>query len=475
MLNVVAGTAGIAYLFRELGLAVQLGSATAMLSLFVIAAFVRFWFFRFHFDDAGLRIRQGVIRKTSKDIPFERVQAINIRRSLADRAFGLSTVMFDTAGSQAVEAELPGVTEDFVRDLRRRIDDARQEHGHEAPLEAGPDPEGRLLLALSPADMVRIGLTDRSVLVGAAGLVVLGQQYTEAILAFAKDVITQASAEVAQAGLVVAFLVGGALLLLGFGLYLLVMIAVAFFRYYNYQLFEENDVFRSRAGLTTRKEVTVNRLKVQVFQVKQTVLMTFMRRCRLYVLPVGGISAPDANLSAQPLSVPLMAVDEVTPMASRILEDRVDFVLNPASEEFAPVSPVYMRPKLLAYGVLPMLAAVAGLLPFVGAHAWWAVLWLPLVGLLVFRAWRTRGYWHADYGIVGRQGVLGRTLSGGLFRKAQSVEVSQSPLERRHGLGTLVIGLAAGSVSVPYIDWETACRLRDYTLYKVESSQRPWH
>ena len=35
--------------------------------------------------------------------------------------------------------------------------------------------------------------------------------------------------------------------------------------------------------------------------------------------------------------------------------------------------------------------------------------------------------------------------------------------------------MASGSVRIPYIDHDAAGQLRDYILYKVESSRQAWH
>jgi hypothetical protein len=35
--------------------------------------------------------------------------------------------------------------------------------------------------------------------------------------------------------------------------------------------------------------------------------------------------------------------------------------------------------------------------------------------------------------------------------------------------------MASGSVRIPYIDHDKAKQLRDYILFKVESSQKAWH
>ena len=51
----------------------------------------------------------------------------------------------------------------------------------------------------------------------------------------------------------------------------------------------------------------------------------------------------------------------------------------------------------------------------------------------------------------------------------------RSPLQRRKGLASLDVALASGAITIPFIDFAEACQLRDYILYKVESSDQPWH
>ena len=106
------------------------------------------------------------------------------------------------------------------------------------------------------------------------------------------------------------------------------------------------------------------------------------------------------------------------------------------------------------------------------------LLWLASIlpaALVAWLRWRRQGYLHDDDGLASRSGFLGRKVDAFLFRKAQSVAVVQSPLQRRKGLATLNVQLACGPLSVPYIDHGVASRLRDYMLYRVESGRRRWH
>ncbi len=74
------------------------------------------------------------------------------------------------------------------------------------------------------------------------------------------------------------------------------------------------------------------------------------------------------------------------------------------------------------------------------------LLWLALVAFLAWHAWRwpPRAYEHTSYrvddqGIEIRTGVFWRVVINVPRSRVQHIDVSQGPLERRYGLGTLVI------------------------------------
>ena len=77
--------------------------------------------------------------------------------------------------------------------------------------------------------------------------------------------------------------------------------------------------------------------------------------------------------------------------------------------------------------------------------------------------------------MVLRKGFIGYQTSAFLYRKVQRISVTQTLFQERKGLATIRFFLASGSLRIPYVDFQMAKDLRDYILYKVESSQRPWH
>jgi membrane protein YdbS with pleckstrin-like domain len=105
--------------------------------------------------------------------------------------------------------------------------------------------------------------------------------------------------------------------------------------------------------------------------------------------------------------------------------------------------------------------------------------WLALAGLTVwhFRRWPAIAYRHASYrvddlGIEIRQGVIWRTITNVPRSRVQHTDVSQGPLERKFGLGTLVIhtaGTAHARVTLEGLEHETARRIRAFLLPAGES------
>ncbi|MXX77422.1 MAG: PH domain-containing protein, partial [Gemmatimonadales bacterium] len=171
-------------------LRILLLSFGAVLVLPFVAGALQWACFRFRIAEDRLLIRKGVLRKAALDLPHERVQGINVRRSPVDRLFGLVTVTLDTSGSVQAEGKLPSIKTEVADWLQRSVTAIRPVVGGATADEGGSgatgasrsaDAEGArsatgpgsVLLQLGPADMVRIGLASRNFIFVAALIGVL--------------------------------------------------------------------------------------------------------------------------------------------------------------------------------------------------------------------------------------------------------------------------------------------------------------
>ena len=453
--------------------ALGLVGVTVLLAAIAVA---RYLFFRYRIDAQGVQIRQGVFKRDELDLKFHRIQGVNVEQSLVYRWRGLATVSFDTAGSARQEGHLPAVTLQFADALRRQIDERRQavsRTDEDQPMLPTP-----VLVQLDNADMLRIGLTDPTVLIVLAALPALFPYVDDDTWDSAQRTVDTATAELADlAPSLLAALAASALLVVLIVL-LGATIASAFLRFHGYRLALEGSVFRARAGLLTRKEVVMDASKIQQLRLTQSLALRCFGRYRLRALPAtSGEGDGSGDLAtAQTLHVPILTPDAALDLRDRMLPNEGEgLCLLPRNERFVAISTRYIRARVMAVGMLPALPATLAAMPLVGPVALFGLAWIALVAIFAWQSWRRRAYMHDDQGLAYRSGLLGYNVDVLLFRKVQGATTVQSPMQRRHGLATLHIHLASGSVTVPFIDREAACRLRDYMLYKAESSRAPWH
>ncbi len=127
-----------------------------------------------------------------------------------------------------------------------------------------------------------------------------------------------------------------------------------------------------------------------------------------------------------------------------------------------------------------LVLAVAGSIVWVAANpASWvvalmAIVWALITGLLAWwlHKWPALSHEYASFtvnaeGIEIRRGVLWRTVISVPRSRVQHTDVSQGPLERRYGLGTLDIytaGTDHAKVDLHGLDHENALEIRNHLL-----------
>jgi uncharacterized protein len=123
---------------------------------------------------------------------------------------------------------------------------------------------------------------------------------------------------------------------------------------------------------------------------------------------------------------------------------------------FVGVTTLWVASQRLALGLLLIPLWIAA----IGALAWHLQRW-PAI------AYRYTSYRVDDAGLEILRGVYWRTVTNVPRSRIQHTDVSQGPLERRHGLGTLVVytaGTAHSEVKLPGLEFTIAQRIRTHLL-----------
>ena len=106
-----------------------------------------------------------------------------------------------------------------------------------------------------------------------------------------------------------------------------------------------------------------------------------------------------------------------------------------------------------------------------GAIAGAAAVVLVLAALLLpQRRYRSWGYRMEEDELHIQHGLWTRARTVVPFGRVQHIDVTHGPLERRFGLGTLVLhtaGTRSGAVDLPGLEYEEAGRMRDHIREKI--------
>ena len=445
-------------------------AASGFALITVTTSILRYWFFRFRITDDAVLVREGVINKKQLDIKFSRIQGINTEQSFIFRFFDLVTISFDTAGTSGSEGQLPAVKADFSEALKEKIGRAAKDAPEtDIAISSGASEP---ILKLDWRDMIKIGLSDRRAFVLLALIAPFFEQISEEFGQAIANAIEDVAADVAAMGTAIAATLLGTLVLFVVILLVLGSIVAAFLRYHNFRLYLENNRLRSTGGLFTRHEATMETGKVQVARVSQGLVMRWSSRLRIVLKQASSAKQRISKSFTIPAAPPGFQQGFLADVyAPELGETDLDF----DSPSLRRVDVRFLRPLIVYFGILPAIA-VSGVMYFVaGLDTPVFLLWLPIWALIQFQVWRRLAYNVTADALVRRSGFLARKLDVFLLRKVQRVTIAQSPYQRRKGLASIRFYLASGSIRVPYIKASDAEAIRDYVLYKVESSRKSWH
>ncbi len=451
-------------------------AATAFAVIVSTVAFLRYWYFGYRISDQAIVIRDGVIKKTRLDLKFDRIQAINSEQNVIFRLFGLLTVKFDTAGSSGEEGYLPAIRTSLASELKTML---KGHHSEDASQLAGEgvlapdDPAPRAVLRRSVGEIVRYGLSSNQAFIYLAFLAPFSQPIADRIEGL---VDKQAILDVASSAAMFGLGQGAAI---GIGLFIGIFIFVktisvigAVLRYHGYDLVADKRVLRAKGGLLTRHENSIGFAKIQTVNLNQGLILRLFRR---YTLRARQAASSQRN-RRRCFVIPIALPDELPGLAELLFRREFGGLdLDPASPSYRPISLLYFKSRLMVAGVIPAALAMVLAFPMLGWASLWVLAWVPASGLVFWGRYRRLGVLVTRDGLALRSGFIGYRLTAHLFRKVQRVSVTQSPLQRRKDMATLRLYLASGTVRVPYQDLEYARQLRDYVLFKAESSTQAWH
>jgi len=454
-----------------------------------VGAIVQYSVFRYRLAADEIVVRDGLLTRTERHIPYARIQNVDLVQNPLHRLLGVALVRVETASGSRPEAVMRVLSLGAVDEMRAAVvagrgSPAAMRPRGDAPADAGTG----LLLHVGVGELVKLGtISNRGlVVVGAvAGLWWQRASFGPDLGDWAAPLIESALARLpglaAGPPLVRAVLAGTVLLLAAVALLRLFSIGWYVLQLYDFTLRRRGPDLAAAYGLLTRVSRTIPTSRVQSLRATETPLHRWFGRQSVELRTAGGGAGSDtgadldgagggASAEKQWLA-PLVETGRVPALIEAVLPDAG---LDRVRWETLPHRAwrrVFVRSVAVAV-LPPTLAAALVLSP------WMLLLAVP--GGLAAAAHarltvRHTAYALAPWGVLSRLGWWNRTLTLVRYARIQTVALCESPFDRRHRTASVRIdtaGAAAGryTIRIPYLDRETAAivsrRLHDEAAHR---------
>lgn len=417
-----------------------LASLVAVAAL-VLTSLLQYLTFRYRIGEDGLSVRSGWLHRSVREIPFARVHNVVVHQSLLHRLFGVAEVRLESAGGSKPEAEMRVLRLDQALSLEQQV----RHRGATLPPEIARQPQ-HTLLAMSPGEVVRLGLVSNRGMVAVAAA--LGASYQVFPRDMVADFIDRYSREIA--GYASHLHLDGmatVLALVSFSLLAMLVlrglsVLLALLQYHGFRLSEAERRLTVERGLLARLRTSVARRRVQAWTLQEGVLHRLMGRRSLRV----------DTAVADPRGQNTRALKELAPLATPAACDALVRHLLP-HVQWPPAAwePIPVRHwwRMAWPGAIAPVVLAAGLAWRWGAWGLLPLAWLPWAA---FSAWREarRMAWAADEALVAvRGGWWTRWWRFAEVDKLQSLRLSRSPLDRRLGTASLWLDTAGATGGGP--------------------------
>lgn len=431
--------------------------------LMLVHAILYYLNFYFYIEENQFIIKKGYLRKIVLSIPLERIQSVNTKQNLLQQLLNVYSLEVDTAGSAGKELKIYSLSGSYTEHLTQFLE-SHKENANEEKSESISDTNKEVeIIKLSPADLLRIGISQNHLKTGLIILAFVYQIVDQIKDLFQKETDAYSNSVqniISNSGI----LIFTGLIIFALAISILATLLFTVIKYYDFKLVKHQQNYRISAGLFNKRKVLLPFSKIQ-----QLNWETGPIKKMFGIFKISFKQAVSKQVQQK------QVID-----APGCLEQHIESIRN---EVFKGDLPDYSEKIYSHRRYFNLLWFQRGLFPAALATPLYIIepLWL-IVGAswLVISAvycWMMvrKSYFQFNKSqlIVGKGAINTEWQQSEAF-KTQSVDFRQSFFQKRRGLASLRVNNASGQIDIPYIPEDIANKLMNYLLYHVETSNKKW-
>lgn len=411
-------------------------------ALSILSSVMHFLSTNYFIRDGTLIINHGFIWRKHRTIPLNRIQNVNIERTIWHKILGAAAVKIETAAGKQTEGDLDALSLNDATKLEHFLLQGRSTEEIDASTPPKP------LYQLSLRQVLLTGaLSNRIMYIVGSIFAVMQSDVMRQVAAPIGEWISHLSLAAQMAYAAFGFV---ALIALGW----LLSILISATRYYGFQIQQHEKGLLITNGLLTQFRSVLPVGRIQDVRVVQPVLFRAFGYSELYADTAGSYNKHDTA-----------AANKVCPLIPDDGVDKMGQLLVPEFQ-FETLSWQRLSPRAIAlYSITWMFLAVVVLGPPLAFWLHWNALWaaIPIAMVTIvsgFIHYRVAGYAFTEDVVASRYGVLRRQSIVLPFDRIQHFSTNATYFQRLLGVASVSAAsassmshaLAIGNVDQPAAD-----------------------
>jgi len=423
--------------------------------------------FKFHIEGQRFFLRQGVFKFTDTDIPFDRIQNININQNLIQQMLNVVGFEIETAGQGSAEIKIKALSREDALALKQILLKNQNIVADDTPVESSEthNRNSEILFRLNLGRLLKVGLS-ANYLKGFGLVFVFIMtlfQYVEDIFSNFFDVdvgetyLDKINATFGIVAIVVVFIIIASFL---------VTVISTVIRYFELKITKVGEDFEVEYGLFKRINQVIKKSKTQVFEVEHNPIKQLFGIKNVYISQASSQELSDkkkiglAGVSEQEIEILFRSL----------------FNLKYPQEFVSLYSSMRLMYRLMIRYALLCIAIGLGLFFWqnIGISLGLVVLLLATFTFLSYKTVKKSHIGVNEDVIEIHSGSIHTNKKYISNHKIQSVALKRNWFQQRNQHADLIIYTASGSERVNYLKLEEALDIVNYLNFKVENSTLSW-
>lgn len=446
-----------------------------------IITIVQFWFYHYWLEEDRLVVKEGILFKSLRQVPYERIQNLNIERNLLHKFFKVGTLQVESASGVKPEAVIRVVADEQIRHIQRVIKD--KGHVYQKNVAMGAElisdelsdvvvNDPKPMYQMSNKDVTTYGfISHRALLpIGIVGSVLsqndfYRQKFANVVQKFVGDL------HVEQWALTEWLIYGAVFLVVMLVSIWISSIALAFLKLHQFKISKVDKNLHAEMGLLTKITANIPIKRIQLIKVKHSPLHRYFKKISVKMETAGGVTEQSG-----------ITMKWIAPLVSKFKGQQLIAAIQPEVSwqdiqwlnlEARAWKRVFKRMMLLV--LIPMLP----LLYFYHWMGFVPLLFTPLVFWYAKAYINKAGYAVNDQIVAYRHGVFFHTLSIVKIAKIQNISYLQTPFDRRNGMARMTVDTAGSNpitqdINLHYINQTKIELLMNQLSTNVSQSRFVW-